>query len=549
MAELPPTTAPLPASRLGLLPPSVLRLGWRQLLRDLRAGELRLLVVAVMLAVAALSAVGFFADRLNAGLAHDASALLGGDAIVASDQPTPAAVAEAASAAGLALARSLSFPSMARADEAQGGAARLVAVKAVSAGYPLRGSLRISTALDAAPRQTRDIPATGTVWVDAAVLDALNLRIGDRLLLGDAALQIAAVIGEEPDRGVGFMSFAPRVMLAEADLAATALVQPASRVTYRSAVAARADDARAGAAVREFVNSVQERIAREGWRGVRVESLETGRPEMSQALARAQGFLNLVALLAALLAAVAVAIAAREYAQRRLDDCAMLRVLGQSQARIAGAYALEFIAVGLLASVLGVLLGWGVQSVFVVLLTGLVSTHLPAPGLWPAVFGVGVGFMLLVGFGLPPVLQLARVPPLRVIRRDLGETKAMSLLVLALGAVGFGVLLLAVASDLLLGAITVGGFAAALGVFALAAGLAVSLLRRLVPGSKAPRWLVLATRQIAARPGYAVLQISALSVGLLALMLLVLLRTDLVDSWRAATPPDAPNRFVINIQP
>ncbi|WP_130430217.1 ABC transporter permease [Rivibacter subsaxonicus] len=544
-----PTPAALPASHPALRPPSVFTLAWRQLLRDLRAGELRLLVVAVTLAVAALSAVGFFADRLNAGLARDASALLGGDAIVASDQPAPPAVAAAASAAGLALARNVSFPSMARADEAQGGAARLVAVKAVSPGYPLRGSLRITDAPGATPRQTREIPAAGTVWVDAAVLDSLNLRIGDPLLLGDAALRIAAIIGEEPDRGTGFMSFAPRVMLAEGDLAATALVQPASRVIYRSAVAARTGDARAKTAVREFVKTVKAKIDSEGWRGVRVESLESGRPEMTQTLARAQAFLNLVALLSALLAAVAVAIASREYAQRRLDDCAMLRVLGQSQRRIAWAYALEFIAVGLLASVLGVLLGLAVHGVFVALLVGLVSASLPAPSLWPALFGIGVGLTLLVGFGLPPVLQLARVPPLRVIRRDLGEMKATSLLVLALGAVGFCALLLAVASDPKLGAITVGGFAAAIGVFALVAWIAVSLLRRLVPGSRAPRWLVLATRQVAARPGYAVLQVSALSVGLLALMLLVLLRTDLVDSWRAATPPDAPNRFVINIQP
>ena len=554
-----PTPVAFPVSSAALRPPSVVTLAWRQLRRDLRAGELRLLVVAVTLAVAALTAVGFFADRLNGGLARDARALLGGDAIVASDQPAPPAVAAAASAAGLKLARSVSFPSMARADEAQGGAARLVAVKAVSAGYPLRGSLQIADQPGSGAREVRDAPAAGTVWVDAAVLDSLALKIGDPLLLGDATLRIAAVITVEPDRGAGFMSFAPRVMLAESDLAATALVQPASRVTFRSAVAAVEDNARGAAAVRDFVATVKTQSEREAWRGVRVESLESGRPEMTQTLARAERFLNLVALLSALLAAVAVAIAARDYAQRRLDDCAMLRVLGQSQRRIAWAYALEFIAVGLLASVLGVLLGLAVHGVFVALLAGLVSATLPAPSAWPALLGLGVGLTLLVGFGLPPVLQLASVPPLRVIRRDLGELKATSLVVLALGGVGFCALLLAVSSDVKLGAITVGGFALALGVFALVGWGAVKLLRRLVPdastprwwtlGASAPRWLVLATRQVAARPGYAVLQISSLSVGLLALVLLVLLRTDLVDSWRAATPPDAPNRFVINIQP
>ena len=195
------------------------------------------------------------------------------------------------------------------------------------------------------------------------------------------------------------------------------------------------------------------------------------------------------------------------------------------------------------------MLGWAVHHVFVWLLAGLVEAALPAASLWPALFGVGVGLTLLLGFGLPPVLQLARVPPLRVIRRDVGAMKPASLLVLGAGLLGFVALLMAVSSDIKLGLIAVGGFAAAVALFALLSWLAVMLLRRVVPDSRAPRWLVLATRQIAARPAFAVLQVSALSVGLLALVLLVLLRTDLISSWRQATPPDAPNRFVINIQP
>ena len=528
-------------------PPTLWTLARRQLVRDVRAGELRLLVVAVMLAVAALTAVGFFADRLNRGLARDARSLLGADAIVASDQPTPEALVARARADGLTAARTVNFPSMGRAPDARGGASRLVAVKAVSAGYPLRGQLRIADAPGAPERVATGVPPPGSVWVDAAILAALNLRPGDALLLGDASLRIDAVVTLEPDRGAGFMSFAPRALLNEADLPATGLIQPASRVTYRLLLAGQGGGG--DAAVRGYTAWAQAEIARAGWRGLRVESLEAGRPEMRQTLDRAAKFLNLVALLAALLAAVAVAIAARDFAARRLDDCAMLRVLGQPQRRIAGAYAVEFAAVGVLASALGVALGLAVHFAFVALLAGLVDAALPAPGVWPAVFGLGVGLTLLLGFGLPPVLQLARVPPLRVIRRDLGELKPASLGVLLAGFGGFAALLLAVASDLVLGAITVGGFAAAVAVFAALSYLAVQALRRAVPSSNAPRWLVLATRQVAARPGFAVLQVSALSVGLLALVLLVLLRTDLISSWRQATPPDAPNRFVINVQP
>jgi putative ABC transport system permease protein len=224
-------------------------------------------------------------------------------------------------------------------------------------------------------------------------------------------------------------------------------------------------------------------------------------------------------------------------------------VLGLSQRAIAGAYALEFALVGLFASALGVALGFAVHYLFVALLAGLVDAALPAASLWPAFLGLGMGLTLLMAFGLPPVLQLAQVPALRVIRRDVGNLRPASLGVLAVGVAGFAALLLAVSSDLTLGLIAVGGFAGAVLVFAVLSWAAVKLLRRSVNENTAPRWLVLATRQISARPAYTVVQVSALSVGLLALVLLVLLRTDLISSWRKATPPDAPNRIVLNIMP
>ena len=519
------------------------RLGWRTLWRDLRAGELRLLIVAVTLAVAALTAVGFFADRLKGGLARDARQLLGGDAVVTSDNPTPQAFIDRARALGLQATGTLGFPTMGRANESQGGASKLVALKVVDAGYPLRGSLRVAPAPETPGQTTRDIPARGEAWVDAPLLDALGLKMGDPLLLGDLALKIARIIVTEPDRGGGFMSFAPRVMINQADIQATALVQPASRLNYRFAVAGNDRQ------VRAFNQWADAEIKKAQVRGVRLESLESGRPEMRQTLDRAEKFLNLVALLAALLSAVGVALAARGFAANHLDDCAMLRVLGQSQRTIAVSYAFEFALIGLFASALGVAIGFGVHYVFVMLLAGLVDAALPAASLWPVAFGMGMGLTLLFAFGLPPVLQLAQVPPLRVIRRDVGGLKPASLAVLGVGVAGFAALLLAASSDLLLGAIAVGGFAVAVAVFAGLSWVAVKLLRKSVNEATAPRWLVLATRQISARPAYAVVQVSALAVGLLALLLLVLLRTDLISSWRKATPPDAPNRFVINVMP
>jgi len=519
------------------------RLGARSLWRDLRSGELRLLIVAVTLAVAALTAVGFFADRLKGGLQRDARQLLGGDALVSSDNATPAAFAEKARSLGLDVVQTLGFPTMARAPEALGGASKLVALKVVEPGYPLRGRLQVSSQPGEPGSLTQTIPAPGEAWIDAPLLDALRAQMGDAVLLGDSSLRIGKIIVSEPDRGAGFMNFAPRVMINRADVAATGLIQPASRLTYRLAVAG------ADKSVNAFVDWAQLEVKKPQVRGVRVESLQGGRPELGQTLERAEKFLNLIALLAALLSAVAVALAARGFAAKHLDDCAMLRVLGLSQRSIAASYAFEFTLIGLLASSLGVAIGYAVHYVFVLLLAGLVAAALPPAGLWPVIFGLGMGLTLLLAFGLPPVLQLAQVPPLRVIRRDVGNLKPASLGVLGLGVAGFAVLLLAASSDVKLGLIAVGGFAAASVLFAVLSWSAVMLLRRLVNERTAPRAVILAMRQISARPAYAVVQVSALALGLLALVLLVLLRTDLINSWRQATPADAPNRFVINVMP
>ena len=515
-----------------------LRLGRRNLWRDLRAGELRLLMISVSLAVAALTAVGFLADRMQTGLWRDARQLLGGDAVVVSDQNTPPNFVQQARQMGLQTNTNITFPTMARAMSEQGGGSRLVALKAVETGYPLRGQLQVVPQPAAA-----SIPPSGQVWVDPALLDNLNLQAGQMLGLGDRSFRITATIEREPDRGAGFMTFAPRVMINAADLPSTGLVQPASRVTWRMAVAGDT------AAAERFVQWAKPEVEQSHVRGVQIESLDSGRPEMRQTLDRAAQFLNLVALLAALLCAVAVALAARSFAERQLDACALLRVLGQSQRTLTLSYGLEFLGAGLLASAVGVAVGYGVHLGFVLLLAGLIDAQLPPATLQPALMGLGMGLTLLVAFGLPPVLQLAKVPPLRVIRRDLGSVQVRSWLVLVMGLLGFALTLLMVSRNLTLGLITVGGFAFALLVFAGLAAAALWLLRRTVPGEQAPRWLRLATRQVAARPVFAVVQVSALSVGLLALALLVLLRTDLIASWRQATPANAPDRFVINVQP
>ncbi|HLO94059.1 MAG TPA: ABC transporter permease, partial [Burkholderiaceae bacterium] len=302
-SERSPSAAP--AERPAL--PSVLLLAWRQLMRDWRAGELRMLSLALVLAVAAVTAVGFLSERMEAGLRRDAAQLLGGDALVASDHAIAPELQSLAQEMQLRRMHSVTFPSMARAAS---GSTRLVTVKAVSASYPLRGQVLLMDG------RRVGAPPAGEAWVDAPVLDALDLAVGDQLLLGDSQLKIAGVILNEPDRGAGFLSFAPRLMLNEADLPATGLVQPSSRVTYRMAVLSPSADPEAAA---RFLKASTALIERQGWRGMRLENLETGRPEMRQTLDRASLFLRLVAMLAALLAAVAISLASRDFALRHLD--------------------------------------------------------------------------------------------------------------------------------------------------------------------------------------------------------------------------------------
>jgi len=561
---------------------------WRwallQTRRDLRSGSMRFLLVAVVLAVAALTAVAFFADRIERGLSRDAAQLLGGDAVVVGDQPLPAEFEVRAAQLGLRVARTSVMASMARAPDEKGGESRLAAVKAVSVNHPLRGRLTLGALQpdgQVSPTGPAPVggPLPGEAWVDAGILLALNLQVGDSLWLGERSFRIASVIQSEPDRGAGFINFSPRVMIRESDLPSTELVQPASRVTYRLLVAgpARSGDAEAAAiagvpeapssgtsgggqdasvssdrvteAVKRFVAEGRKRI--DTLRGLKIETLEQGRPEMRATLDRAGLFLRLVALLAALLSAVAVALVSRDFAQRRLDDCALLRVMGVPQRTMAWIYGLQFLFIGLLASALGLLVGWAFHLVFVELLAGLVKVSLPQAGWQPWGLGVGVGVLLTLGFGLPPVLQLARVPPLRVLRRDLGGLRPWSAAMGLFGAVALFGLLLAVARDMRMGAIALGGFVAAMALFAVLGGGVILLLRRAVErfAERLPNWLSLATRQVTAQPGHSIVQVCALGIGLLALMLLVLIRTDLITSWKAASPPDAPNRFVINIQP
>ena len=512
----------------------------RMTMRDWRAGELRFLLIALVVAVAALASVGFFVDRMRTGLVRDAHQLIGADLVVASDLPADPAWQAEAQRLDLQIAHTVGFPSMAIAGQGEDPLSQLSSIKAVSPNYPLRGHLTLAGAAEGAVN--KDIPAPGTVWVDPALPDILNVKVGGKIRLGTAEFTIARIIAREPDRGTSFANFAPRVMLPLSDLAATHLVQNGSRVTYRLLVAGEPE------ATATFQKWMQAEIARGNLRGVSVESLESSQEDLRNTLDRARKFLSLVSLLSAMLAAVAVAMAARRFMLRHLDACAMLRCLGLTQNQVTVLYLSEFLIVGAVGSVLGALLGFAAHFVLLEWLGKLVTSDLPPASVVPGLQAVVTGLVLLLGFAVPPILQLRNVPHNRVIRREQDAPRATTLAGYVLGLCSFLGLLLWQAGDLKLSALTAGGFLGGLLLFALLAWLGLRALRSTRTLFKHSAWRFAVTA-LQRRPSATIVQVVSLALGLMALLLLTVIRGDLVDAWRKSVPADAPNHFVINIQP
>jgi putative ABC transport system permease protein len=506
---------------------------WRTLGRELRSGELRLLFAALAIAVAAVTAVGFFADRVRLGLEREAQQMMGGDLILIADHALPASYTAEAGRRGLKQAETLVFPSMVIGPEQ----AQLADIKAVSPGYPLRGRVEISTPDGRASLPAAGGPAPGSVWLDERLSSALQVAPGGSVTVGAKTLQVAAILTREPDRGVNFFSLAPRLMMHLDDIPGTGLIQPGARVRYRLLAAGEA----------RAVAGFQAWLAPRLERGERLEDARNARPEIRGALDRAERFLGLSTVLTVVLAAVAAAMAARRYMQRHLDACAVMRCLGMTQGGLLRLHGWLFLWLAGLAAVVGSIIGFSAHFVLIHWLSALLVLELPAPGWLPLAGGLAVAGVLLFGFAFPPLLQLASVPTLRVLRRELGPARASSL-----GAYGIGLVLLAgliigVAGDVRLGAYAVGGFVAALGGFWIVARLVIAAIARL-RGGAGFGWrqgLASLTRHAAS----SAVQIVALAIGLMAMLLLTVIRAELLDAWQKSVPADAPNRFVINIQP
>lgn len=506
----------------------ILRLAWR----DWRSGELGLLLAALLVAVSSVTAVSLLVDRLQQALLSESAEFLAADRYIGSSREIPDEFRAQARALGLDSADTLSFPSMVFASDERN---QLASVKAVTPGYPLRGTLVIADAPFAPGRATDALPQPGEVWLDSRLFPALDVELGDRVEVGLAELTVAGVLIAEPDRGGSAFDFGPRVLMRMADVPATEVVQPGSRLSYRLLL--RGDD--------DALETLRESLTLEPnyfWRSIRDSSQSIG-----AALERAESFLLLGGLLGVLLAGVAVALSAHRYAQRHYDHVAILKTLGATPNQILRAFMVLLSVVGAVAVSLGLLLGSGLHVAIVAVLAEIVPVSLPMPTARPFLLGAATGFICALAFALPPLLHLHRISPMRVIRRDLGAAPPSQILSYGAAAVGSLGLLLWYSNSLWLTFWTLAGSSAVLLGFA---AMALGLLRggRALGMQAGSGWrLALAGLQRRRRENVA--QILIFGLAIMLLLILLLLRTALLDEWRNQVPEDAPNHFLINVTP
>jgi putative ABC transport system permease protein len=510
-----------------------LRLALLALLRDGKSGELRVLGLALLVAVAALTAVGFFTNRVSRVVEQQAGEVLAADLRLRSQKPTNPEYLELARASGVATAQVTSFATVVWF----GDTSNLAALYAASPGYPLRGQLKVADAAFGRGIPTKELPRSGEVWVESRLMAALGVEVGQRLRIGKQQFNIAKVLEYRPDQGAGFIDLAPTVLMPLENLPATGLIQPGSRVTYYGLFAGSI----------EQIAKFRPLLMARKQTGEQLVSLEDVSPQIRTAIDRAGRFLNLAALATILLAAVAVAIAARRYVVRHLDTVALMKSMGASQRLVLQISLLELLMIGVLAGVVGSVCGYLAQEGIVLLLRQLMPGELPPPTLSVGGLGIMTSVLMLVGFALPPLLQLRHVPPARVLRRNLEPPPLRYLTVYGTALAALIALLGWLLRDVrLLSYVAIASFLNA--VLLLGAGwLLVRALTKL-RGSVGVSWRY-GMANIARRGRDSVIQVVAFGLGLMVLLLLAVVRQDLMKQWQASLPQDAPNHLMINVRP
>lgn len=510
----------------------LLSLALRQLLRDARAGELRVLFFAVLVAVAASTAIGYFGARLNGAMVLRATEFLGADLVLEGSSPAREEQIRVGNELGLKHAQIVEFSSVIATDNG----IQLSSIKAADDAYPLRGQLK-SAAQPYGEEQPGGGPKSGQAWVEPRLLTALDLKVGDDIDVGSKTVKITRVLTYEPDRAGNFYSLTPRVLINLDDLQATGIVQPGSRVSFRELWRGEAP------ALQSYRDVIQPGLEA----NQRLLDGRDGNQQIGGALGKAERYLNMASLVAVLLAGVAVALSATRFANRRFDASALLRCLGLSRRETLWLFSLQLAMLGLLASVTGALLGWLAQLGLFALLHDLLPNDVPPGGVMPALAGMGTGLVALAGFALPPLAALGRVPPLRVLRRDILPIPASTWTVYGAALLALGLIMWRMSLDLVLTFALLGGGVIAALILGGLLLLGLKGLRRGLARASLPWRLGLG--QLLRQPLAAAGQALAFGLILLSMALIALLRGELLDTWQSQLPKDAPNYFALNILP
>ncbi|HTV96825.1 MAG TPA: FtsX-like permease family protein [Steroidobacteraceae bacterium] len=511
----------------------VLRFALRNLWRDLKSGELSVLLLALCVAVLSLTAVGFFTSRIAQGVRAQAAEVLAADLRLESPSPIPERYFAKSRALGLRSAQLLSFPTAIF----NGDLSQLAALNAATAGYPLRGRVRISDVPFGAARVTDRIPARGEAWVDARIMAELDIRVGATIRVGAASFKVTQVLDYRPDQGTGFVNLAPAVLINYGDVAATGLVQPGSRVTYAALFAG------GSASVAEFRAYLLSSKAP----GERLREVDESSRQLNSAIDRASRFLSLASLASVLLAAVAVAMGARRYAARHIDTVALMKCMGATQRFVLAISIIELALLAIAAVTCGALLGYGAQWGLAWLLRGLISTALPPPSLAPLAVAMVTVIAMLIGFALPALLHLKNTPPARVLRRTMTAPPLRFGLVYVFAVAALFAILWSLVRDTELVVALLAGVVGVGAALALAGYGLVRLTGRL-RGGVGVAWRY-GLANVSRRGSGSVVQIVAFGLGLMVLLLLAVVRGDLLSDWRRSLPSDVPNNFLVNITP
>ncbi|WP_105103791.1 ABC transporter permease [Microbulbifer pacificus] len=498
--------------------------------RDWRGGELALIATALVLAVSCVTAIAHFSDRLTRAMHIQSQSFLAAERVLQSSKEVSRDWLDKADELGLQQAETVEFASMLSAgDEFQ-----FASVKAVSDGYPLVGHLEMRANTDDQPQKVHRGPAPGQVWLEARLLPLMDLKIGDSLQLGDGDFTVAGILDHEPDRGTNLFSMGARLMMNRADLAATNILQPGSRVTYRYLLAG--DDA----ALKQYFDWLKPQLSDHE----RVIDLEEGQPRVARTLDRAESFLFLAASLAVLLASVAVGLAARRYGLRHANYVAVMKSLGAGRNKILGIYIGQMTALALIATAIGLAIGSLIQAQAVNLLQGFFPVTPPPSGLQPLLVGLATGIACVIGFALPPLFRLAKTDPMQTLRQDWSNPDKREWLGLIPGPLSMLLLIWWLSGSI---SITL-ALLAGLGLLVAGAALINRILVRGRLANLGGSWRI-ALGSLQRRAGFNTLLIAAFGTGLLAMLAMFYARTALIDEWKMQLPDNAPNHFLVNIAP